>query len=180
MSKKSESTERSKNIWAPWRIEYINSLSEGEGECFMCRYRDEIEKDKENFVLWRGKRSFAMLNRFPYTGGHTMIAPYDHVGDLDKLDEQTMLEMFGFMRDIQKILTRAIRAHGFNIGMNINRCAGAGLPDHIHLHIVPRWQGDTNFMAVFGGSRVISQSLEELYDLLRKSGEKLNLPKASQ
>jgi ATP adenylyltransferase len=179
MNDDASSTERKSNIWAPWRMEYINGLSD-EGGCFLCRYRDEPAKDAENLVLWRGSRCFAVLNRFPYTGGHSMVAPLDHVPGLGDLDDATMLEMMGMLRDLQQALEHTVHAQGFNVGINIGRCAGAGLPGHLHLHIVPRWNGDTNFMAVFGDVRVIPQSLESLYAALRKSSAELNLPRVKK
>ena len=177
MGEESGSTERQVNLWAPWRMEYIASLAdEGDG-CFLCRYRDEASRDEANLVLWRGRRSFAVMNRFPYTGGHTMIAPLAHVGTLGELDHETLCEMMEILRDTQQVLERVVHAHGFNIGMNIGRCAGAGLPGHLHVHIVPRWTGDTNFMAVFGQVRVIPETLDRLYGQLREAGEELGLPK---
>ncbi len=180
MGEESESTERKRNIWAPWRIEYINGLQdEKEGACFLCRYRQCPSEDEENLVLWRGRSSFAVLNRFPYTGGHSMVAPYDHVASLDDLDAPAMLEIMEMIRELRKLLTGALRAEGFNIGMNIGRCAGAGLPDHLHVHVVPRWGGDTNFMAILGDVRVIPQTLSGLYAQLRAESERLGLPKLS-
>ena len=179
MNEESQSTERSRNIWAPWRMEYINGLQDGDDRCFLCRYRDEAGKDAANLVLWRGRKSFAVMNRFPYTGGHSMVAPYEHVGMLEDVDAAAMLEMMEMVRDLQKLLAHAIHAQGFNVGMNVGRCAGAGLPEHLHLHIVPRWAGDTNFMAVLGGARVIPQALDELYSQLRAAGERLGLPRLS-
>jgi len=177
MSSDPAGTERNKNIWAPWRMEYIEALADGPGECFLCHHRDDAGNDEKNLVLWRGRRCFAVLNRFPYTSGHGMVAPLAHVADLDDLDNGTMVEMMELLRDLKTILARAIRAEGFNIGFNIGRCAGAGLPGHLHVHIVPRWGGDTNFMAVLGGTRVIPQSLQVMYSLLRKAGGELRLPK---
>jgi len=180
MGEESESTERSRNIWAPWRMEYINGLHEGADDgCFLCRYRDRAEDDRENLVLWRGRRSFAVLNRFPYTGGHSMVAPFDHVADLDDLSGETMLELMRMLRDLRRLLAHVVRAQGFNVGMNIGRCAGAGLPDHLHIHIVPRWAGDTNFMAVLGAARVIPQTLQDLFSQLRQASERLELPRLS-
>ncbi|MFA6134280.1 MAG: HIT domain-containing protein [Phycisphaerae bacterium] len=170
------STERSRNIWAPWRMEYIDALSEPDGGCFLCRYQPDKAEDEKHLVLWRGKHGMAVLNRFPYTGGHSMVAPYAHVGDLSQLDEPTMLELFAMLRDLQAALAKAVGAQGFNIGINIGRCAGAGLPGHLHIHIVPRWSGDTNFMAVFGGARVIPISLETMYAQLRQATVDLKLP----
>ena len=158
-------------------MEYINQLAEGDDGCFLCRYRDEPNADEEHLVLWRGARVFAVMNRFPYTAGHMLVAPYEHVDSLGGLGSETMVELMEFLRDTQQILSRAVRAQGFNIGMNIGRCAGVGLPGHLHLHIVPRWEGDTNFMPVFGGARVIPQALDTLYGRLRRMGEELELPK---
>jgi ATP adenylyltransferase len=178
MTPENESTERSRNIWAPWRMEYIDALNDGgpADGCFLCRYVGQADQDAKNLVLWRGRKSFVLLNRFPYTGGHTLIAPYAHAPDLESLDDKTMLEMMHFLRDMQRVLTAALRCDGFNIGINIGRCAGAGLPGHLHLHIVPRWAGDTNFMPVFGGVRVIPVTLEAMYATLRKTGQELKLP----
>lgn len=180
MSQDSGSTERARNLWAPWRMEYIDSLSEDEGGCFLCRYVEQPQADQENLVLWRGRHCLAVLNRFPYTGGHTMIAPLAHVANMDDLAADAMVEIMQYLRDVQRIITHAIRSDGFNIGINIGRCAGAGLPGHLHIHIVPRWNGDTNFMAVFGGVRVIPESLEKLYQQLRKAGAEIGLPKEHQ
>ena len=173
------SMERTRNLWAPWRQEYIESLGTDEKRCFLCRYRDEQDRDAENLVLWRGPRSMAMLNRFPYTGGHAMVAPLAHVGDLQDLDRETMLEMLEMTRDVQRAIGRALHAHGYNVGINIGRCAGAGLPDHLHVHVVPRWEADTNFMSVFGNVRVVSSSLRGIYAELRRVGEELHLPDLS-
>lgn len=167
------------NIWAPWRIEYIQSLSGDDDTCFLCRYRDEPSKDAENLLLWRGAKCFAVMNRFPYTGGHMLVAPLEHVPELADLSNDTMCEMMEMVRDLQSILTRAIGAHGFNIGMNLGRCAGAGLPGHLHMHVVPRWNGDTNFMSVLGDIRVIPQALTSLYEQLQKASADLELPKLS-
>ena len=180
MSEQRDSSEWKTNIWAPWRMEYIESLGTGEDDCFLCETLAHAEKDDENHVIWRGKRSFAMLNRFPYTGGHSLISPNRHVGELAEVDEPTLLEMFALVRDMQRALAHAIRAQGFNIGINVGRCAGAGLPGHLHVHIVPRWSGDTNFMAVFGDVRVIPTSLSRLRDELRQAGRQLGLPELPQ
>jgi ATP adenylyltransferase len=180
MGEQSHSTERKTNLWAPWRMEYIDGLGGDQPDgCFLCRYRDQIDRDGANLVLWRGRKSLAVMNRFPYTGGHSMVAPTAHVASLDELEPAAMVEMLEMVRDLQKVLARAIRAEGFNIGMNVGRCAGAGLPGHLHIHVVPRWGGDTNFMAVLGEVRVIPQRLEELYELLRRAGQDLKLPNLS-
>lgn len=148
-----------------------------ERACFLCAYRnDPPEKDRDNLVLWRTPRCTVLMNRFPYTGGHLLIAPHAHVPNQDGLDDATMLEMMQLSRDMQQVLSQTIYPHGFNVGINVNRCAGAGLPDHVHMHIVPRWDGDTNFMATVSDARVISQGLDDLYDELLAAGKKHNLP----
>ena len=178
MTDQPESTERKRNIWAPWRIEYISGLYDGSFDgCFLCRYRDRQADDASNLVLWRGEHSFAVLNRFPYTGGHSMIAPYAHVAGLANLDDATMLEMMKMVRDIKQLLADSIHAEGFNVGMNVGRCAGAGLPDHLHIHVVPRWKGDTNFMAVLGEVHTVPQALASLYGQLVRASASLKLPR---
>ncbi len=180
MSDQTPDAPRNVNIWAPWRMEYINALSGPDDGCFLCRQRDEPEKDAENLVLWRGRLAFAVMNRFPYTGGHFLVAPYEHVGEMDKLSPETLLEMMELIRDLQALLSDCIRSQGFNIGINIGRCAGAGLPGHLHIHVVPRWSGDTNFMAVLGNVRVIPAALSSLYDDLRRASERLGLPRTGE
>jgi len=178
MTDKPASTERKRNIWAPWRIEYINGLHDSRSDgCFLCRYRDNQAGDAENLVLWRGQHSLAVLNRFPYTGGHSLIAPYAHVADLDDLDDPALLELIKMVRDMKKLLADSIHAEGFNVGMNVGRCAGAGLPDHLHIHVVPRWKGDTNFMAVLGEVHMIPQALDDLYAQLARASAELKLPR---
>ncbi len=164
-----------KNLWAPWRIEYIRDLAEG-SDCFLCDYVNTPERDKENLVLWRTERCVVVLNRFPYNNGHLLIAPIRHIPDLDQATDAELLEMTKLTRDCQKALTAAIKPHGFNVGINFGRCAGAGLPGHMHIHIVPRWDGDTNYMAVCADTDVISQGLAELYEQLRQVTERDNLP----
>jgi len=171
------STERYRNIWAPWRMEYIDSLSsEADNGCFLCRLAAQSDNDQKNLVLWRTGRCLVLLNRFPYTSGHAMIAPLEHIGELSALSEETMLEIMTLLRDMEQILRKAVNADGFNVGINVGRCAGAGLPGHLHLHIVPRWNGDTNFIAVFGGVRVIPQTLETMYEQVKAAAAQLNLP----
>lgn len=180
------------NIWAPWRIGYLKSLTaEADGaapsdpmdspnRCFLCDYWPKPLEDRANLVLWRTDICMVLLNRFPYTGGHLLVAPAAHTPNLDNLDDSTLLQMMLLARDAQKVLKETINPQGFNIGVNINRCAGAGLPDHVHLHLVPRWQGDTNFMAINCGVRVISQALEELYGQLADCSAKLDLPSCTR
>lgn len=171
--------DRIRNIWAPWRMEYIESLSnENDEGCFLCRGRDE-DDDEKNLILWRGQHCFAVLNRFPYTGGHALVAPLAHIADLADMTGAAMGELMEMLRDLQHLLSQTINAEGFNVGINIGQCAGAGLPGHLHAHIVPRWRGDTNFMSVFGDVRVIPTSLASLYTQLTNKARELHLPKLS-
>jgi ATP adenylyltransferase len=155
---------------------YIKTLSR-EGECFICANAAGPQNDRENLVLWRTALSLVIFNRFPYNNGHMLIAPVRHIAGLDQATDEESLEMFKLIRESQAILTRAINPAGFNIGMNFGRCAGAGLPGHLHIHVVPRWEGDTNFMAVTGGTDVISQGLTELYDELRNVSQQHGFPR---
>jgi ATP adenylyltransferase len=152
-------------IWAPWRIDYILQAEKDEG-CFLCRAL-ESDEDEANLVLERRENCFAIFNRYPYNNGHMLIAPNAHKADLSDLDESELLEVMRLTRDVQERLRAAMCPHGFNIGINLGRCAGAGLPGHLHVHIVPRWNGDTNFMSATAHSKVIVQSLEALYQVLR-------------
>lgn len=165
-----------KNLWAPWRIKYIQGLS-GSSECFLCDYLATPEQDKENLVLWRNKHAFVVFNKFPYNNGHMLIAPNRHIPDFESATSEEMLCLMNLVRDCQKALQLTINPHGFNIGMNFGRCAGAGLPEHIHIHVVPRWNGDTNYMHVCSDTDVISQSLYDLYDQLLEISQKEGLPR---
>jgi ATP adenylyltransferase len=164
-----------KNLWAPWRIEYIKGLNE-KSECFVCDYIAAPEKDAENLVLWRTENFLVLFNRFPYNNGHMLICPKRHIPDLDSASDIELAEMMILTRDCQKVLSAAVMPHGFNVGINFGRCAGAGLPEHMHIHIVPRWNGDTNFMAVCGQTDVISQGLKDLYIDLKQKSTELDLP----
>ena len=166
------------NLWAPWRIKYIQGLGEGSPQtgCFICRNLQNAQDDDTNLVLWRTDRSIVILNRFPYNNGHLLIAPARHIPDLDQASSEELLEMILLVRESQKALSLAIKPHGFNVGMNFGRCSGAGLPGHLHIHVVPRWDGDTNFMSVCGDTKVISQSLAELLNLLKQISKDHNLP----
>jgi len=165
-----------KNLWAPWRIKYIQGLSES-SECFICHNLENPEDDDKNLVLWRSNFCLVVLNRFPYNNGHLLIAPARHIPDLDQATDEELLEMTKLVRESQKALSLAIKPHGFNVGMNFGRCAGAGLPEHLHIHLVPRWDGDTNFMSVCSDTDVISQSLVELLKQLKQISKEHNLPR---
>jgi len=169
-----------KNLWAPWRIKYVQGLSPTAGgsqaKCFICHDVQSPADDETNLVLWRTQQSIVILNRFPYNNGHLLIAPVRHIPDLDQAADEELLEMIKLVRESEKALTLAIKPHGFNVGMNFGRCAGAGLPGHLHIHIVPRWDGDTNFMSVCSDTDVVSQSLTELLEQLRHVSKEHNLP----
>ena len=173
-------TEFHENLWAPWRMEYIRSLvDESKDGCFLCNYRDHPENDAANHVLWRSAHCFVLMNRFPYTNGHLLISLYGHQEDLTDLAEDEFVELWRQTRDAQTVLAELMHPGGFNIGVNLGLCAGAGLPGHIHVHIVPRWTGDTNFMAVLGDVRVVPESLTRMYEQLRKTGDSLGFPRRS-
>lgn len=152
------------NLWAPWRMEYIESLDDGGAQpgCFLCHYRDTPD-DAAQRVVHRAAHTMVVMNKFPYTNGHLLIAPFSHKAELDDLDDTEFAEVWAMTRSATALLKRVLQPHGFNIGINLGRCAGAGLPGHLHVHVVPRWNGDTNFMAVLGDVRVIPQSLDKLH-----------------
>jgi len=153
-------------LWAPWRMTYIDGMNDDGSQksgCFLCAARD-AKDDRPALVLVRRERAFAVLNRFPYNNGHTLIVSAAHKGGLDDLEDAEMLALLNLARDVMAAIKRLARPDGFNVGLNVGRVAGAGLPGHLHLHVVPRWSGDTNFMPVLGETKVIPQSLEDLYD----------------
>jgi len=158
-------------------MDYIRSLdgTEHGDECFLCRYRDTPQQDQTNHVLWRGPHTIVVMNRFPYTNGHLLVAPARHEGDFTCLSDEELLELQKSVRDGVAVLRETIQPQGFNIGYNLGRCAGAGLPEHLHAHIVPRWSGDTNFMAILGDARVIPDSLDTLAGLLTEAARAAGL-----
>jgi ATP adenylyltransferase len=164
-----------KNLWAPWRIGYIQGLAD-KNECFLCKNIRSPQDDDKNFVLWRSQNCITVLNHFPYNNGHLLIAPARHIPDFDAASDEELLEMTKLIRDAQKALTLSIKPHGFNIGINIGKCAGAGLPEHLHIHIVPRWNGDTNFVRTCSDTYLISQSLTELLETLKQVSTEHCLP----
>jgi ATP adenylyltransferase len=153
-------------IWAPWRLCYVQVPDKQEDGCFLCRAA-ATDDEKGALVLWRTEHSVALLNRFPYNNGHLLIAPRAHKGDLEELTEVEVADQMRLLKRCKAALRDAIHPHGFNIGMNAGLVAGAGVPGHAHWHIVPRWQGDANFMPVVASTKVIPQSLEALWSLLR-------------
>lgn len=163
------------NLWAPWRIPYIRNIEKTDG-CFLCHDFAHAEADGENHVVWRTERSLVVLNRFPYNNGHLLVAPARHIADLDETSEAEMLELVKLVRESQRALSLTIQPHGFNVGLNFGRCAGAGLPGHMHIHVVPRWNGDTNFMSVCSDTDVVSQSLQDLQVELKRASAEHGLP----
>lgn len=151
-------------LWAPWRMTYIGGITPG-GGCFLCDIL-QGDDDAANLVIERRRGAFVVLNRFPYNNGHTLICPNAHKATLEELTDDELLELMQTTRDTVALLRRVMRPDGFNVGLNIGRAAGAGLPGHVHMHIVPRWDGDTNFMPVLGDVKVIPQALQDLRDLL--------------
>jgi ATP adenylyltransferase len=148
-------------IWAPWRLNYVKGASkDNEQECVFCA-AGSAGDDREMLILHRGDKCFVILNKFPYTNGHLMVAPYEHLGALQNLPEDTLTEMMSLTQRAMSALQDAYDPHGFNVGMNQGRVAGAGVEHHVHMHVVPRWGGDTNFMPVLGDTRVMPQTLEQ-------------------
>lgn len=152
-----------KRIWAPWRMEYIRSAHTP--GCFLCAIRKSRE-DQANLVIHRGKTCFILMNRYPYNGGHLMVAPYRHVAELHRLRPAEQLELMQLTSRATILLKKVCKPQGFNVGLNLGEAAGAGLKDHLHMHVVPRWSGDTNFMPVFADIKIIPQALEELHQAL--------------
>jgi len=160
------------SLQAPWRMDYIRSIDKSDaGPCFLCAAAaatGDAER-RERLVLWTTEHTVVLINRFPYTNGHVLIAPRNHKADLDLLTDDEHLDMRRQAVRAVQVLKRAMSPQGFNLGMNLGRCAGAGLPGHLHEHVVPRWGGDTNFMTVVGDVRVVPQAMSQLYDELTKA-----------
>lgn len=155
-----------KILWSPWRIKYIEGFKKGY-ECIFC-IKPTNKNDKKNFILKRGNYSFVIMNIFPYNPGHLMVAPYRHIKELKDLNKEEIWEIIEFVKESIEVLKKAYSPHGFNIGINIGRTAGAGFEEHIHFHIVPRWEGDTNFMPVLCNTKIISEELRRTYRKLKK------------
>ena len=156
-------------LWAPWRMEYIKNSDKEDG-CIFCN-RLNADEDKQNLILYRGKSCFIIMNKYPYNNGHLMIVPNRHVGNFLELTDKEHLELDHLLKLSIKALQIAMQPQGFNVGMNLGRVAGAGIDDHLHYHIVPRWNGDTNFMPVIGENKVISESLAQSYEKIRQAIE---------
>ncbi|MBI1883650.1 MAG: HIT domain-containing protein [Chlamydiae bacterium] len=154
-----------KHLWAPWRLHYIKHAKEK--VCIFCQ-KSRGKKDRKNLILKRGRLSFALLNLFPYNSGHFMVTPYRHVGKLEKLNASEIQEMFELINHYKNVIEKKLRPQGFNIGMNLGRVGGAGIVDHVHIHVVPRWNGDTNFMPVLADTKIIPQALDETYLMMNE------------
>lgn len=152
-------------LWAPWRAPYIRQSQRP--VCIFCEALDG-EHSAESLVLWRGDRVFVMMNRFPYAPGHLMVSPIRHVKDLEGLSSRESRDLMACTRDAVRVLNRCLEPEGFNVGINLGEVAGAGYADHLHVHIVPRWNGDYNFMPVLADTRVVSENITETYRKLRE------------
>lgn len=155
-------------LWAPWRSSYVENVDRIEG-CFLCHAVSQPpHRWKEFLVLHKSSKSFIILNKYPYNSGHLMVVPLEHTSDYESLDDETVLDMNNLLKLSLKALKEVFKPHGFNIGYNLGRPAGAGLEAHLHMHVVPRWNGDTNFMPVIASTKVISQDLFSTYDRLKE------------
>jgi ATP adenylyltransferase len=157
-----------KFLWAPWRADFI--LGPKEKGCIFCN-RIKRKTDREDYILYRGKKVFVILNRYPYNSGHLMVVPNRHVGSLNRMTDDEFQEFFEVTRTAIEVIKEVFHPQSFNIGMNLGRGSGAGVPGHLHMHIVPRWSEDTNFMPVIGKTRVVSFDLGMIYKMLKKGFE---------
>jgi ATP adenylyltransferase len=156
------------HLWSPWRYRYVSSITEDQG-CIFCKASQATNADsddKANYVLLRAERNFVLLNAFPYTSGHLMIAPYAHVATLEEADPATLQETIVLAQRMEAALRKVYHAEGLNLGFNIGKSAGAGIAGHIHMHVLPRWTGDVNFMTAIGETRVLPEALETTYERL--------------
>ncbi len=152
-------------LWSPWRYRYVSRATPSDA-CVFCAAAAAAD-DRENFILFRARHNFGLLNLFPYTSGHMLIAPYAHVASLEDTREETAVEMMRLARVAESVLREVYRPAGLNLGMNIGECAGAGIAGHIHLHLLPRWAGDANFMTTVGETRVLPQDLETAWEKMK-------------
>ena len=155
-------------LWTPWRYRYMAEAAGQQTGCIFCSALEKKD-DLETLIVFRGKKNFILLNRYPYTSGHVMIVPYAHIPDLKDCDAETLAEMMLLAQRVEGALAAAYKPDGFNLGMNLGRAAGAGVTGHVHLHVLPRWIGDANFMSVVGETRVEPEDLRTTYEKLRKA-----------
>ena len=156
-----------KHLWSPWRMKYIENHNK-EDSCVFCNAQ-AMSDGFENLIAFRGSHSYVILNRYPYTSGHLMVIPFEHASDLENLDTQTRSEMMELTSRCTTVLRNEYRTQSFNVGINMGEAAGAGVVGHVHIHIVPRWSGDTNFMSSVGGTRVLPEALEDTYHRIRQA-----------
>jgi ATP adenylyltransferase len=154
-------------LWTPWRYRYVADPAKND-RCVLCAALQQKD-DAAALIVLRGEKNFVILNRFPYTAGHVMIVPYLHVGELSAVEAATLAEMMQLAQKVQRALAAEYKPEGFNLGMNLGRCAGAGVHTHLHLHLLPRWTGDTNFMMTAGETRVLPEDLSQTYARLRRA-----------
>lgn len=154
------------HLWSPWRYRYVSQAGQAEGCPFCHKIEIDSSRDREHLLLHRGQNNFVLLNLYPYTTGHMLIIPYAHVASLDQVTPETLVEMMELAQRLQTVLRTVYHPEGYNLGMNLGKCAGAGVADHLHLHVLPRWCGDSNFMTVLGETRVQPEDLHTTYDKL--------------
>ena len=153
-------------LWTPWRRAFVEGGDARDEGCFLCT-KSAADDDRANLIVARSERGFVLLNLYPYNNGHLLVAPYEHAGDLARLDATVAAELMHLTQRSVAVLERVYRPDAFNVGMNLGKPAGAGVPDHLHVHVVPRWNGDTNFMPVVGNTKVLPESLDQTYERLR-------------
>lgn len=166
--------EKMDQLWSPWRMNYIMN-HEKTKDCVFCQALETADS-VQNLIVFRGKYSFVILNRFPYSSGHLMIVPFEHHASLEELNTETLSEMMLLMTHAMRVLRAVYRPDAFNIGANIGEAAGAGIAEHVHMHVVPRWAGDTNFMSTIGTTRVLPENLEDTYQRVSSQWEQMPLP----
>ena len=158
-------------LWAPWRVKYITKILKKQKGCVFCKIFKQ-KKDAENFIFIRSKYCFSVLNIYPYNNGHCLVLPNRHVDSLKKMIREEKADMFQLLEKTTDLLDKVLKPEGYNVGINFGRVAGAGFPDHVHIHVVPRWRGDVNFMPVTANTRVISQSIGAVYKKLNHANKK--------
>lgn len=154
-------------LWSPWRYRYVTT-SKPSDDCIFC-LKAAQNQDAENYIVYRGRFNFVLLNLYPYISGHLMVAPYEHVATLEAASEESLTEMMRLVRDAERHLRAIYRPEGLNVGMNLGQCAGAGVASHIHMHVMPRWTGDTSFMTTVGETRVMPEELSVTYEKLTRA-----------
>jgi ATP adenylyltransferase len=162
-------------LWAPWRENYIAKLTAKQKSCVFCRILED-RKDKRHLIFIRKPHAYAVLNLYPYSTGHCLIVPNRHVGDISKIPKEEYVQLMELLRETKDLLHAALEPQGFNVGINLGRIAGAGIPGHVHVHVVPRWKSDHNFMPVTAATKVISQSLSVIYKKIMAAHKQTSRP----